>query len=117
MTAKQKKSQTVVIGGGSSSTSCAFDSERMTRYETLNIKFQDDMKKPAAESIPLLRDLLFMDIAYLHLWSVKWAPKTAVHLGGEQRSDDDNQPAASASGCLDRIRPRLSNRMPILLIS
>ncbi len=36
-----------------------------------------------------------MDIAYLHLFSVKWAPKTAVHLGGEQRSDDDNPPAAS----------------------
>jgi hypothetical protein len=53
------------------------------------------MKKPATESIPLLRDLLFMDISYLHLRSVKWAPKAAAHLGGEQRSDDDNPPAAS----------------------
>ena len=47
--------------------SCAFkfDPARVTAYEKANSNFQEDMKKPGAESIPLLRDQLVMDIAYL----------------------------------------------------
>jgi hypothetical protein len=71
--------------------SCAFDSARITAYEQANLAFKEDMTKPGKESIPKLRDLLVMDIAYLHLRNVKWKAKVPGHLGGEaaQRSDDD----------------------------
>mmetsp|Transcript_51785 Transcript_51785/g.108221 ORF Transcript_51785/g.108221 Transcript_51785/m.108221 type:complete len:161 (-) Transcript_51785:801-1283(-) len=52
--------------------SCAFDSARITAYERANLSFKEDMTKQGKASIQKLRDLLVMDIAYIHLRSVKW---------------------------------------------
>ena len=75
--------------------SCAFDSARITAYEKANASFKEEMSKPAKESIPKLRDLLVMDIAYLHLRNVKWARRTAAHLDGGNGADDDDAPRES----------------------
>jgi hypothetical protein len=53
------------------------------------------MLKPAKESIPQLRDLIVMDIAYLHLRNVKWAPRTAAHLDVGNGANDDDAPRES----------------------
>eukprot|EP00291_Cryptomonas_curvata_P005384 CAMPEP_0172186148 /NCGR_PEP_ID=MMETSP1050-20130122/20583_1 /TAXON_ID=233186 /ORGANISM="Cryptomonas curvata, Strain CCAP979/52" /LENGTH=215 /DNA_ID=CAMNT_0012860251 /DNA_START=150 /DNA_END=797 /DNA_ORIENTATION=+ len=72
--------------------SCAFDSARIAAYERANLLFDEDMSKQGKDSIPKLRDLLVMDIAYLHLRSVKWKVKVPGHLGGDaaRGKDDDN---------------------------
>lgn len=78
--------------------SCAFDTARITAYEKANAEFKVDMIKPGAQSIPKLRELLLMDIAFLHLRNVKWAPKEAAHLSGQSRSDDDAPAEPKQSG-------------------
>ena len=55
-----------------------------------NNNFITHMK--SATAFVSLRELILMDIAYLHLRNVKWAPKQAEHLnaaGAAARSDDD----------------------------
>ena len=53
-----------------------------------NFNFNSHMK--SATAFQSLRDLILMDIAYLHVRTVKWAAKEAEHLSaGAARSDDD----------------------------
>jgi hypothetical protein len=73
--------------------SCAFDAARIESYEKANISFKTDMLQSGSEFLPKLRDLLVLDLAYIHLRSCKWKAKTPSHLGGEAvRGDDDDIP-------------------------
>jgi hypothetical protein len=69
--------------------SCAFDVSRIQQYEMENNNFSSHMKSPTA--FVSLRELILMDIAYLHLRTVKWASEQALHLNaGDAHSDDDD---------------------------
>ena len=92
---KNKSGSQQPAGNYEPGKSCAFDSARITAYEKANASFKEEMLKPAKESIPQLRDLIFMDIAYLHLRNVKWARRTAAHLDGGNGADDDDAPRES----------------------
>ena len=85
--------------------SCAFPPLRIAAYEKANTNFRAGMSKAGQSSIPMLRDLLVMDIAYLHLRNVKWLPKEAAHLaGGSSRSDDDDPPPPAEGAELDFLK-------------
>jgi hypothetical protein len=61
--------------------SCAFDEKRIQQYELENQNFSEKMK--TATAFVSLRELIVMDIAFIHLRTVKWAPKRAEHLTAE----------------------------------
>ena len=75
--------------------SCAFDEKRIQEYETENNNFSTNMQSPTA--FVSLRELIIMDIAYLHLRNVKWAEKQAAHLTGDaaRSSDDEAHPPST----------------------
>jgi hypothetical protein len=46
-----------------------------------------------------------MDIAYLHVWHVKWLRKEASHLVGDaSRRDEDASPPALEKAALDFMK-------------
>ena len=99
--AKVKAGGSQPAGNYSATGSCSFGLDRIAEYEKANQSFITDMKMSGPVSIPKLRALLELDIAYFHLRIVKWKPKEAAHLSGSAaRSDDDDDlpPPAAASG-------------------
>ena len=69
--------------------SCAFDAARIDAYQKANSTFKTDMTQSGEVSLPKLRDLLAMDLAYIHLRSIKWKAKKPAHLGSGGAADDD----------------------------
>ena len=98
--AKVKAGGSQPAGNYSATGSCSFGLDRIAEYEKANQSFITDMKMSGPVSIPKLRALLELDIAYFHLRTVIWKPKEAAHLSGSAaRSDDDDlPPPAAASG-------------------
>ena len=84
--------------------SCSFDASRIQLYEMENINFSSHMKSDTA--FQSLRDLILMDIAYLHARTVKWAAKEAEHLsaGAAAKSDDDDPPQYTQDPSLSQRR-------------
>ena len=84
--------------------SCSFDASRIQLYEMENINFSSHMKSDTA--FQSLRDLILMDIAYLHARTVKWAAKEAEHLsaGAAALSDDDDPPQSTQEPPLSQRR-------------
>ena len=68
--------------------SCAFDAARIEAYQKANLSFKTDMLQSADDSLPKLKDLLVMDLAYIHLRSIKWKAKKPSHLGNGAATDD-----------------------------
>jgi hypothetical protein len=68
--------------------SCTFDAARIESYEKANRSFKTDMLHSGGDSLPKLRDLLVMDLAYIHLRTCKWKAKTPSHLGNGTADDD-----------------------------
>lgn len=99
-TAKARAGGNQPAGNYSATSSCSFGLDRIAEYERANLAFKSDMRMSGPASIPKLRALLELDIAYFHLRIVKWKPKEAAHLSGNAaRSDDDDlPPPAAASG-------------------
>ncbi len=46
--------------------SWAFDAERISGYEAANANFKDEMLEPWQVSIPMLQQMVHMDLAYFH---------------------------------------------------
>ncbi len=86
--------------------SWAFDAERISGYEAANANFMDEMLKPWQVSIPMLQQLVHMDLAYFHARHLKWEVKEPVHLKTETArfSDDDEPPAARSTATGREIR-------------
>jgi hypothetical protein len=85
-------------GNYSATSSCSFGPDRIAEYEKANVAFKNDMRMSGPVSIPKLRALLELDIAYFHLRIVKWKPKEAAHLAGKAQQDDDDPPALPGPG-------------------
>ena len=74
----------------------AFSPARIAAYEKASFSFKDDMLLTAGSSILQLQASIEYDIAYFHLWKLKWKPKAAAHLGSKA-ADDDNDVAPAGS--------------------
>ena len=97
---KSKAGGAQPAGNYSATSSCSFCPDSIAEYEKGNLAFKNDMKMSGPASIPKLRALLELDIAYFHLRIVKWKPKEAAHLSGNaaRPDDDDPPPPAAPSG-------------------
>jgi hypothetical protein len=87
--------------------SCAFDAARIEAYQKANSTFKTDMTQSGEVSLPKLRDLLAMDLAYIHLRSIKWKAKKPAHLGSGGAADDDDPPANQEGENLKEAAPGL----------
>ena len=85
--------------------SCAFDAARIEAYQKANSTFKTDMLQSGDDSLPKLRDLLAMDLAYIHLRSIKWKAKKPSHLGTGGAADDDDPPANQEGANLKEAAP------------